>query len=202
MIQIGENPMSEYRETLKEEFRDKEYREAYADDFLNTKIATQIRAIRERRGLTQKELGEKIGTKQEGVSRLENVNHASWNIATLKKIAFALDGRLNVSIETYGSLLDEAETFSRESLERPSFEQDPEFKEKEIAVGAGAGQQVSNLADKSNETQVTQGLSSSNNVLDFYSSRKNQQSGNNLLSGNPTSKAQEEAGGFLQRKRG
>jgi transcriptional regulator with XRE-family HTH domain len=128
--------MSEYRKVLADEFKDKEYREAYADDFLNTKIATQISTIREQRGLTREELGNKIGAKAEGVARLENVNRASWNFRTLSKVAHALDGRLNVSIETYGSLLDEAESFSRESLQRVSFDGDSAFQDAVVSANA------------------------------------------------------------------
>lgn len=117
--------MNSYREELKREFSDKEYREAYAEDFLNTKIATQLRVIREQRELTQEELAEKIGTEPSCVATLEDVNYAGWDITTLKAIASALDVRLSVSFETFGSLLDEDDSFSREWLKRPDFEHDP-----------------------------------------------------------------------------
>ncbi len=120
--------MSESRETLKEEFKaNKEYREAYAEDFLNTWVATQIKVLREQRGMTQQELAEKIGTQQAGVSRLENVNYSAWKTETLRKIARALGARLKITFETYGSLLDEADHFSRESLQCPDFDHDPAF---------------------------------------------------------------------------
>jgi transcriptional regulator with XRE-family HTH domain len=121
--------MNESRSTLKQEFLDKEYRHAYAEDFLNTKIATQIRVLREQRGWTQAELAKRIGTKQAGVARLENVNYSSWKIETLRKIARAFDLRFSGGWETFGSFLDELEQFSRKSLERPSFEEDAAFKE-------------------------------------------------------------------------
>lgn len=127
--------MSESRPRLNEEFFEKEYRHAYAEDFLNTKIATQIRVLREQRGWTQAELAERIGTKQAGISRLENVNYSARKIETLKKIARAFDVRLNAGFETFGSLLDEAQGFNRKSLERPSFEGDPVFKERELPGG-------------------------------------------------------------------
>ena len=41
--------MSELVEKLRDEFRDKEYRHAYADECLNTMIATQIKVLREQR---------------------------------------------------------------------------------------------------------------------------------------------------------
>jgi transcriptional regulator with XRE-family HTH domain len=116
-------------EELVEQFRDKEYREAYADDFLDAYIAAQIRTIREQRDMTQQELADLIGTKQTGISRIENVNYSSWNIRTLKKIAYALGGRLHVSIETFGSLVEEGASFSRKALQRPSVQDDPVLKQ-------------------------------------------------------------------------
>src|ERR1700732_747522 len=118
--------MPKYQTAL-EEFQDEEHRHAYAEDYLNTYLAVQIKVLREQRHMTQKDLAERIGTKQTGVSRLENVNHASWKTGTLKRIARALDVRLRISFETFGTLLDEAATFSRQSLERPDFANDPTF---------------------------------------------------------------------------
>jgi transcriptional regulator with XRE-family HTH domain len=114
-----------YDNALRNEFMDLEYRQAYAEDYLNTYVATQIQVLREQRGLSQQELAELIGTKQPGISRLENINHSSWKTETLKKIADALGVRLKISFETYGDLLKEASTFGRHSLQRPKFEQDP-----------------------------------------------------------------------------
>jgi len=119
--------MSEYRNTLRRELLDQEYRYAYAEDFLNTYIAMQIKVLREQRGLTQAELADLIGTKQAGISRLENVNYSSWKTETLRKLAKALGVRLKVTFEQFGSLLDESRDFSRESLQRVAFEDDPVF---------------------------------------------------------------------------
>lgn len=115
------------REKLIADFRDQEYRESYAEDFLNTSIATQLRVVREQREVTQTELAEAIGTKQTAISRIENVNNTARNIGTLMKVAFKLGCRLKVSFETFGSLIDESLEFSREQLQRPSFEEDTVF---------------------------------------------------------------------------
>jgi|GEM_PF-1121851 len=117
----------ELRETLKREFSDPEYRYAYAEDFLNTCVATQIKVIREQRGMTQQDLALAIGTQQAGISRLENVNYSAWKTETLRKIAHALGVRLKITFEPFGTLLDEASHFSREALQRPDFEHDVAF---------------------------------------------------------------------------
>jgi transcriptional regulator with XRE-family HTH domain len=111
-----------------QEFQDKQYRESYADDFLNTYVASQIRVIREQRGMSQQDLADAIGTQQAGISRIENVNYSGWNVKTLKKIAHAVDCRLHISFETYGSLLEENVGFKRGLLQRPGFKEDPKFK--------------------------------------------------------------------------
>ncbi len=132
--------MSPFQQNL-DSFRDQEYREAYADDYLNTFIATQIQVLREQRRLSQEQFAELIGTKQPGVSRLENVNHSSWRTETLKRVAHALGLWLKVSFETYGDLIFETEAFSRKSLQRPEFKDDPVFasgqKHDSTATGSG-----------------------------------------------------------------
>lgn len=115
--------MNESRNNVIEEFKDKDYRESYAEDYLNSFIAIQFRVIREQRKITQEELAQAIHTKQTAISRLENINNRSRNLNFLQKAAFALGCRLRVSLETFGSLInEEAPQFSREMLQRPSFE--------------------------------------------------------------------------------
>lgn len=147
--------MSESRNTLKEEFLDTEYRYAYAEDFLNALIAMQIKVLREQRELTQQQLADLIGTKQAGVSRLENVNYSSWKTETLRKLARALGVRLKITFEPFGTLIDESQNFSKENLQRPTFEEDPAFKglkdiapidQREALLGSGQ-QKVRNIQD-------------------------------------------------------
>jgi transcriptional regulator with XRE-family HTH domain len=117
------------RQRLQTDLNDGEYRHAYADEHLNLSIGTQIKVVREERGMTQAELADKIGTKQTGISRLESANYAGWSIAVLRRVAKAFDLRLHVSFEEFGSLWSEVEGFSRLSLRRRKFSDDPEFKE-------------------------------------------------------------------------
>ncbi|HYL36804.1 MAG TPA: helix-turn-helix transcriptional regulator, partial [Bryobacteraceae bacterium] len=84
-----------------------------------------IKVLREKNGWTQAKLAEEIKTTQTVISRIENVNYSAWNISTLKKLARAFRVRLKVSFETYGSLIDDVENFSREALDRFPREKDP-----------------------------------------------------------------------------
>lgn len=128
--------MSDLRENLKSEFEDEDYRYSYAESFLNSKIAAQIKTLREQRVKTQAELAELIGTKQSGFSRFEDVNHSVWKTATLWKIARGLGVRLDVSFKTFGSLIHDKENFNKQALECPTFKNDPVFCEETPHLGA------------------------------------------------------------------
>lgn len=125
--------MSALTERLHSEFSDKEYRHAYADEFLNSHIATQIQVLREQRGWSQERLAKEAGMKQSRISILENVGYSSWSISTLKRLAEAFDLTLRVSFESFGRCVADVERFNRESLERLSFEEDPEFRHQHVA---------------------------------------------------------------------
>jgi transcriptional regulator with XRE-family HTH domain len=118
--------MSDFKRQLAREFNDsREYREAYAESFVNEYIAAQIKLIRKRRDLSQAQLGELIESNQGRVSIYEDKEYGRWNIETLRRIAMRLGCWLKVSIESYGALLDEAERFSAAGLLRLAFEDDP-----------------------------------------------------------------------------
>ena len=131
--------MSELREHFKDAFRDLEYRHAFAEESLNTSIATQIKVLREQRGWNQGELATQADMLQPAISRLENINYSAWSLASLKRLAQTFDLVLSVKFETFGSLLNEVEEMNREYLQRYSFEDDPAFAGAEPAQ---AGQAV------------------------------------------------------------
>lgn len=112
---------------LIERFRAPGYRHTYAESFLDSFIATQIKVLREQRQLTQTALAELASMRQSQISKLEDVNNSSWKISTLMKLARAFDVALIVRFENFGHLLPEIERFGRASLERPKFNDDPVF---------------------------------------------------------------------------
>lgn len=61
------------------------------------RLAMEIRALREARGLSQRELAERVGTTQSAIARLEGGN-ISPSLPTLDKIAEALDVELSVGL--------------------------------------------------------------------------------------------------------
>jgi transcriptional regulator with XRE-family HTH domain len=114
-------------EKLLGRFAHREYREQYAQNYLNSYISHQLAVIRKQRGLSQAELAERIGTKQSGISRMEKDGYGRWNLATLQKVAQELGCRLKVSLETYESLAHEVGELSDGHLQRPAYEDDREM---------------------------------------------------------------------------
>ncbi len=60
------------------------------------RLATEIHELRQKRGLTQRELAERLGTTQSAIARLEAGN-VSPSLPTLDKVAEALGVELVVS---------------------------------------------------------------------------------------------------------
>jgi transcriptional regulator with XRE-family HTH domain len=146
-------------ETLKPEFQDEDYRYAYDEEFSNSRMATQIKVIREQRKLKQVELADLAEMKQSRISALEDVNYSAWSISTLRRLARALGVRLSFKFEGWGELLPEIEDFGRKSLEKPKFEDDTAFKDEpvedaesmpdleEIFAALGGGKQNNNVTE-------------------------------------------------------
>jgi transcriptional regulator with XRE-family HTH domain len=120
--------MSELVDKLRPEFQDKEYRDAYAEECLNTMIATQIKVLREQRKMTQGQVAEATGMMQPRVAVLEDSSYENWSVNTLKRFARAFDVALSVKFETFSTLVEDFEGLSRESLQRPAFIADLRFK--------------------------------------------------------------------------
>jgi len=86
-----------YKQFKKKLLKDQEIKRAY--EKLGPEFALIKMIIRKRieKGLTQKELARKIGTKQSAVSRLESGTY-NPTISFLEKVAEALDARLKISL--------------------------------------------------------------------------------------------------------
>jgi len=61
------------------------------------KIGSQIKAKREQRGMTQGQLGAKVGARKAFISNIENCNQ-KYSLAKLDEIADALDCDLDVVV--------------------------------------------------------------------------------------------------------
>lgn len=113
--------MTEIRDRLREELADQEYRHAYAQEFLDMTLARQIRALRKSRGWSQKDLADRLGTKQSRVSEIEDEDYGSLSIAALKDLATAFDVYLNVRFASFAELLNQVDRTSMADLGVPPY---------------------------------------------------------------------------------
>jgi len=79
-------------------FKDPEVKKEYDDLEILYDIKRQVIKLRKEKGLSQKELAEKIGTKQSAISRLENESY-NPSIELLYKIAKACDKDLHIKFD-------------------------------------------------------------------------------------------------------
>jgi transcriptional regulator with XRE-family HTH domain len=103
---------------------DKEYRDLFVIEEINTGLPFQIRAMRQARGWSQKDLADRVGMTQEGVSRLENPDYGKSTLTTLKRLASVFDVGLVVRFVPFSHLVDWAVNFGPEDLAVPDYEHD------------------------------------------------------------------------------
>jgi ribosome-binding protein aMBF1 (putative translation factor) len=65
-------------------------------------IASEIYTLREQAGLTQKQLAKRIGTTQSVISRLEDADYRGHSLEMLRRIAAALNCRIEIRIVPEG----------------------------------------------------------------------------------------------------
>jgi ribosome-binding protein aMBF1 (putative translation factor) len=77
---------------------------AFADRFKRAgeawDVAVQLAALRERAGLSQKELARKLKTSQQQISRLESPGYEGHSLSMLRRVAKALHARVRVVLES------------------------------------------------------------------------------------------------------
>jgi ribosome-binding protein aMBF1 (putative translation factor) len=75
---------------------DPELREMIAEETVNLHVARMIYDARMAAGLTQKQLADMIGTQQSVIARLEDADYEGHSLSMLRRIAEALDQKLEV----------------------------------------------------------------------------------------------------------
>ena len=78
--------------------KDPKFRKAYEETLLEYEIARAVIRARIERGLTQKQLAEKLNTKQSVISRVESAN-TTPSLSLLKRLAQALNTSLQVQFK-------------------------------------------------------------------------------------------------------
>lgn len=89
--------MKSLKDRIAEKFNDKNFEKQFLQSSAFYRLASEVLLLRKQRGLTQKELAEKIGTTQAVISRVESAS-VKPSFDTILKIADALDAAMDVRL--------------------------------------------------------------------------------------------------------
>lgn len=84
---------------LEEQLRDPDFAERFKRAGEAWDVALQLTALREKAGLTQRELARKLKTSQQQISRLESPGYEGHSLSMLRRVAKVLHARVRVVIE-------------------------------------------------------------------------------------------------------
>lgn len=88
-----------FKKHLDESMKDPAFKKAWHDLDSEFELLESMLKAREKAGLTQEELAEKIGTRQPALSRLERGGFRNASVDTLRKIADVLGARLVIKLQ-------------------------------------------------------------------------------------------------------
>lgn len=115
------------------ELKDAESRQFFYEEHIESGLPIQLRELRKKRKLTQKELAELTGFDQSNISEWENPNYEyTPQIGTLKRFANAFDVPLIVRFGSWSELLEWDDNLSSAKIAPESFDEFVEQAEKEI----------------------------------------------------------------------
>ena len=77
---------------------DAELRAMVEQERVNALVALDIYELRTMRGLTQRELADRVGTSQSVIARLEDADYQGHSLRMLRRIAEALEAQLSVHL--------------------------------------------------------------------------------------------------------
>src|SRR6266581_9747038 len=84
---------------LEEQLRDPDFAERFKRAGEAWDVALQIAALRERAGLSQKDLARKLHTSQQQISRLESPSYEGHSLSMLRRVAKVLRAKVRVIFE-------------------------------------------------------------------------------------------------------
>lgn len=70
-------------------------------------VALQLAALRQKSGLSQKDLAKRLKTSQQQISRLESPGYEGHSLSTLRRVAKVLHARVRVVLESESNALAE-----------------------------------------------------------------------------------------------
>lgn len=159
----------ERKKNLINRLKNKEYRDAFVSEHIDTGIPFQIKALRNQRQWTQQDLAKHTGMKQARISKLEDPNYSRFTLATLKKLSSAFDVGLVVRYVPISELVEWELNLSPESLKAASFDQDPYFKDEAPKSSLAVSSSIQSVPISSADTIDTEALPAYHDNISYLS---------------------------------
>ena len=93
-----EDKKTNFDRYLERKLQDTEFRARFEAADQAWDIALQLAALRQARGLTQKEVADLLGTKQQAIARLEDPAYTGHSLSMVRKYVEALGASLDLTI--------------------------------------------------------------------------------------------------------
>ena len=84
---------------LKEQMKDTAFANRFEQAGEAWDVSLQLAALRQKAGLSQKELARRLKTSQQHISRLESPGYEGHSLTNLRRVATVLNARVRVSFE-------------------------------------------------------------------------------------------------------
>jgi|GEM_PF-981313 len=98
-LDIGNMKKTNFDRYLEEQLKDPAFAERFEQAGAAWDVALQITALREKAGLSQKDLARKLRTSQQNISRLESFSYEGHSLAMLRRVAKVLHAKVRVVLE-------------------------------------------------------------------------------------------------------
>jgi transcriptional regulator with XRE-family HTH domain len=85
---------------LEEQLKEPDFAERFERAGEAWDVALQLAALRQKAGLSQKDLARKLKTSQQNISRLESPSYEGHSLAMLRRVASALGATVRVTFES------------------------------------------------------------------------------------------------------
>ena len=125
------------KQSLHERLSDPTFRRAFISSRIGQTIAAQVRVLRQRREMSQKDLARHLGTSQNAIYRLENPRYDRHSVSTLKKIDEFFDVGLSVRFASFSEIAAWAIGMSDQAIDIPDFDRDTGFTERKPQGSVG-----------------------------------------------------------------
>jgi len=109
---------------IAESLRAKSYRHKLVSEHFQRTTAAQLRAMRQARHWTQRELGKRAGVGQTWISQVESPDYERMSVRTLKKLGEAFDVALILRYVPFSQFADWIAKLDMQDLAPPGFDDD------------------------------------------------------------------------------